>query len=92
MQAQTTRENTQLEAHLYDLKGLHEALSNAVNRASRLADRLLGAEPANIQGAGTPGLKEPMEPPLLTRLNSASQIAKELSQQIDYHLNRLDRL
>lgn len=83
------KENTQLESHLYDLRGLQEQLQNAVKRATDIADRLLGGEPTPMPGTAT---KDAAEPPLLQRINNAHQIAKDLTEQVHYQLQRLERL
>lgn len=90
-QSQAVKENTQLETHLQFLRGLHEELGGAANRAMQLADRLIGQEPANIS-KGSPDAKDAHVLPMLARLERAAMEAKELVMAIHYHLNRLERL
>lgn len=65
-------------------------LAKAGDRATRIADRLMGGEPTPL--AWGQGSKDAVEPPLMARLSGASQLAKELIEHIHYQLNRLERL
>ena len=84
------RESTQLEIHLNAIRSLHEALAGAAQRAKGLADRLLGAEPENINKDDIP--KQTAPNALLMQLDLAQQTSDDLAQSIHYHLNRLERL
>jgi len=100
------RESTQLEIHLNAIRSLHEALAGAAQRAKGLADRLLGAEPENINKDDIPKQtapnallmqldlipKQTAPNALLMQLDLAQQTSDDLAQSIHYHLNRLERL
>ena len=85
------KENTQLETHLYALQSLQETLGNVAGRAMVLADRLLGSEPAPLQGAQQ-NTKDPVQPPLLIRIEHALLMVAELAQSVQRHVGRLERL
>lgn len=85
-------DNTALEAHLSFLRHLQEQASNAASRACRMADRLLGAEPAMI-GKGNPeGINKSVEPPLVSQVDEAARVVAQLLETVHQHLNRLERV
>lgn len=51
-----------MEGHLSSLRALSTGLYSAVERSTKIADRLMGQEPQNIVGGGN-GPKDAMEPP-----------------------------
>jgi hypothetical protein len=84
------RDATQLEQHLNAIRGLHDELAGAVQRAKCIADRLIGAEPESLNKIDAP--KAPNPTALLMQLDLAQQQSRDFVQTIHYHLNRLERL
>jgi hypothetical protein len=88
--AQQVRDTTELEQLLHRLYSLRDSVSNAANRSLLLADRILGSEPSPLRG-GTEG-KATNEPPLIHRLSQAVEDIGQISEIINQHLTRLERL
>lgn len=86
----TERPRTQLESHLDVLRGHQKALDEALMRATRLADRLLGSVPTPISKDGRAA--DAKDPPLVAMLDYTGRDLTPLIQGIHEQLNRLEAL
>ncbi len=87
------KESTQIEKHLESLNDLQANAQNAVLRACKVADRLLGPEPTSI-GNTSNGLQNKIsgELPLVVRMETSAGSVRDYLGQLHSQLARLERL
>lgn len=90
-QVETASAISILESHLAGLKALSTGLYGALERATKIADRLMGQEPQTIPGGGN-GAKDAVEPPVSRKLASAQDDLSRLNEMLHQQLSRLERL
>lgn len=89
-QSEQPRDKTLLEEHYATAEAQRDAVRDAVIRAKRIADRLLGAQPESIskEGGNIQGGSNAIAVRLGDRLNDIGLLTSQLHQE----LNRLERL
>ena len=82
--------STLLEDHLKVLGQHHAALWEAINRVRKIADRLLGSEPAALTGGGE--AKPSAQPPLVIRVEHAARDMTPTLEGLHAQIQRLERI
>jgi hypothetical protein len=88
--AAQAKDPTRLELQISHLSSLVATLNDAVTRAVKTADRIVGCEPAQISKAES--APAPNDPPLMYQLEALLTLGHKSVEQLHHHLERLEVL